>query len=443
MEAVITIPIKELNEVCTKPDRKFSTKTHFNLTNREYIHDIFKYQKFNDDFAKNIIVQNNGKKDFIGSFKPSYVEFLDSIIEALNFKSEKTITDDEELTKKLEERIEFLRTLPDDAWLYNHFPVLYRNLQDGRNYINEVEKLKKNPLYEEVAKEEEHYYYACAMKKSLYNFIKSQTTSYERFIAKRHEYRDLISKKNYNKFIKENYDQDKLAMYLAHKYLSVCEEHITNKSILKKYIKLLDKYVSSSYKKDVSITVNGMYIDYRNIYARIKNVHEALNKIDAKVEWILISEGKKPTYIKAGLNPKMHIMSQEELNALREAGEAKEKFYNDNPPLLKVYGTLKYSGYIAYIYENGEVLFDMEYNQEYPNSAKGNAIYYMKASYFDIVSGLNKQVLKNHPAVDRIVHAGSWEERAQKIIDREGTEEEKEEAKKLVKRLQEQNEKNI
>ena len=45
MEVIINIPVQELNEVCAKKDRRFSTSTHFNLTNRSYAHDIFKYQK--------------------------------------------------------------------------------------------------------------------------------------------------------------------------------------------------------------------------------------------------------------------------------------------------------------------------------------------------------------------------------------------------------------
>jgi hypothetical protein len=441
MQSIINIPVKELNEVCGLPDRKWSTSTYFNLTNRELVHDKFKYQKFQDDFAENIEVVADDKKGFVGTFRPSYEEFLFSILKALNVNTNRSYIDDVSLTDLLHSRINLLKTLPDEAWLYNNFPVLYRNLQNGRKYIKEVEKEKEDPSMSEIAKEDEHYYYACAMRKDLYNFIKCQTESYRRFVDGRFNFKKLIQSKNYNKFIKENYDQDKLAMYLAHKYLTICEHNMDNKSLLNKYVRLLNRYINSDYNKKVSITVNHSIIDFDEINTRFNIIKTRLDQIDGEVEWVLIPEGKREKYVRAGLDPRTHYMTEEEFNSLVAAGEAKEKFYSDNKPLLKAYGRLKYSGYIAYIYPNGEVLLDTEYNKEYPMGAKGNAIYHMKAMYFEAVSGLDKTVLKQHPAVDRIVHAGNWQKKAQAIIDQPGTEEDKEQAKQLVKRIIEQNEK--
>ena len=65
----------------------------------------------------------------------------------------------------------------------------------------------------------------------------------------------------------------------------------------------------------------------------------------------------------------------------------------------------------------------------------------MKAIYFDMVSGLDKQVLKKHPQVGTINHNETWTTRAQKLLDYKGTPEEQEQAKQLVKRIIEQNEK--
>ena len=181
METRINISVKELNEVCALPDRKWSTKTHFNLVNRSLVHEVFKYQKFQDDFASIIVCTNDGKGDFIGSFKSSYEEFLFSIINALGLNPKKEYVDNEDLTKKLHEKIAFLKTLPDEAWLYNNFPVLYRNLQNGRKYIKEVEQSIKNSEYIEMAKEDKDYYYSCAMSKNFDNFMQKQVESYRRF----------------------------------------------------------------------------------------------------------------------------------------------------------------------------------------------------------------------------------------------------------------------
>ncbi len=443
METIINV--KELNEVCALPDRKWSTQTHFNLTNRENVHEIFRYQKFQDDFVDNILCINDGK-EFIGSFKPSYEEFLKSVIKALNLKLPNGYSDNEELTDKLVERIKLLRTIPDEAWLYNEFPLLYKDLKEGRKYMKEIEEYKNNPIYSSLAQEEEHYFYSCGLRaggirKGFDGFVPKQADVYLRFVDRRKGYKELIEKQDFNNFIKDNYDQDKLAMYLAHKYLLDAEKSPSKIRILNKYNKLLEKYISSNYDKTVSIKVNNERIDYNNIIDRFNNLKNRIKKIDAEVPWKLIPEGKRAKYVKAGLDPMKHYITEEELNELRRAGEVKEEFYNKNKPLLKAYGTLKYEGYVAYIYENGEVLLDTVYNENEPLKAKGNAMYHMKAIYFDIVSGLDKQVLKRHPQVGTMNHTTSWPKRAQKLIDKKGTEEDKNQAKQLVKRIIEQNEK--
>ena len=443
METIINV--KELNEVCAKPDRKWATQTHFNLTNRENVHEIFRYQKFQDDFADNILCVNDGK-NFIGSFKPSYEEFLKSIINALNLKLPRGYSDNEELTDKLIERIKFLKTLPDEAWLYNEFPELYKDLKEARKYMKEIEEYKKDPAYSELAKEEEHYFYSCGLRAGGYRrgfdgFIPKQADIYLRFVDRRKSYKELIEKQDFNNFIRDNYDQDKLAMYLAHKYLLAAEKSPSKRRILSKYNKLLEKYISSNYDKTISIKVNDERIDYANIVDRYNKLTDRIKKIEGEVPWTLIPEGKRDKYVKAGLDPMKHYITPEELIELRRAGEAKEEFYNKNKPLLKAYGTLKYEGYVAYIYSNGEVLLDTVYDEAEPLKAKGNAMYHMKAIYFDIVSGLDKQVLKKHPQVGTMNHTTSWPERAQKLLENEGTKEEQEQAKQLVKRIIEQNEK--
>ena len=443
METIINV--KELNEVCAKPDRKWVTQTHFNLTNRENVHEIFRYQKFQDDFVENIACVNNGK-DFIGSFKPSYEEFLRSIIKSLNLKLPRGYSDNEELTNILIQRINELKCIPDEAWLYNEFPELYKDLKEARKYMKEIEEYKKDPAYSELAKEEEHYFYSCGLRagghrRGFDGFVPQQADIYLRFVDRRKAYKELIEKQNFDKFINENYDMDKLAMYLAHKYLLAAEKSPSKRRILSKYNKLLDKYINSSYDKTVTIKVGNEKIDYNNIIERLNKLKDRISKIDGEVPWTLIPEGRRPQYVKAGLDPMTHYMSEEEIEALKKAIEVKEKFYEKNEPLLTAYGTLKYDGYVARIYPNGEVLLDTVCEENNLRKAKGNAMYHMKAIYFDIVSGLDKQVLKKHPQVGTMNHTTSWPERAQKLLENEGTKEEQEQAKQLVKRIIEQNEK--
>ena len=442
MEIIINIPVKELNEICAKPDRRFSTSTHYYLNNRDYVHNIFKYQKFKDDFADNIVCVNNNTGNFIGSFKPSYKEFIYSVLKALNIDPQAANLSDDELTKIMNDRLRILRNIPNEAELHNEFIVLYRNLQEGRKYIKEVTQEEQNiPAYKDMTDEDKKYFYSCGMRKGFDNYIDCQVEIYRRFIEQRLQYKEYIQKKNYNDFIKSNYDMDKLALYIAHRYLTICENNIDDKRLLKNFYKLLEKYINSSYSKKAEITIKHQIIDYDNIMKRIDNIKEHLKVEDAEVDWTLIPEGRRDKYVKAGLDPIIHIYSQEEIDNLRRAGEEKEKFYKKNPPLLTVYGRFKYSGYVARIYKNGNVILDTDYIENCPKTAKGNAIYHMKAIYFDMVSRLDKTVLKEHPAVDRLFHSGAWQDRVQDLIDSEGTQEEQQEAKELVKRLIEENEK--
>lgn len=444
MEMIINV--EELNKVCALPDRKFSTQTHYKLTNRELVHEVFGYQKFQDDFDINIRYTNDGK-NFIGTFRPSYTEYIKSIIKTLNLKLPKGIRDDDNLTNLLLDKVEILRTVQNSADLHNEFPLLYRIFQDGKKFMKEIESEKGNPIYKEKNKEDNKYYYSCGLRShgsrgGFDDFVPIQVEVYKRFVERRKDYKKLVDAYSYDDFIKENYDISKLAMYIAHKYLEICERSADNRNLLSKYAKLLDKYINeNSYDKTTSITIDHKIIDYDNILSRVNLLNTRINKMDGEVPWVLIPEGKRTKYIRRGLDPQSIIMTEEALNALREAGEEKEAFYKKNEPLLKAYGTLKYKGYIAYIYPNGEVLLDTLYDANRPSTAKDNAIYYIPARYFDMVSGLDKQVLMRHPAVKRIYHAGNWQERAQKIIDAPGKQEEQEQAKQLVKRIIRDNEK--
>ena len=453
MEIIINIPVKELNEICAKPDRRFSTSTHYYLNNRDYVHNIFRYQKFKDDFADNIVCVNNNTGNFIGSFKPSYKEFIYSVLKALNIDPKAANLIDDELTKIMNDRLRILRNIPNEAELHNEFIVLYRNLQEGRKYIKEVTQEEQNiPAYKDVTDEDKRYFYSCGMRKGFDNYIDCQVEIYRRFIEQRLQYKEYIKNKNYNVFIRNNYDQDKLAMYLAHKYLKVCEDNINNKKYLLYYMKLLNKYVNSDYKKDISITVDGKRIDYDNILSRIKELKTRTDKmIVVQVKWPLIPGGEKTTYVKTAGDPQKHYLTQEELDELRRVGNEKDNFYLKNSPMLKIYGSVlkqygilpEMSDYVAYVYPNGEILFDTEYDENRPHKVKGNAIYHMRSIFFDMVSGLDKQKLKRHPQVGTINHNETWTTRAQKLIDREATEEEKEQAKQFVKRIIEENEKDL
>lgn len=414
---------------------------NFSWRNRQNIHDVFLYKKFNDDFVEHVDCFNDGKY-IIGTIRPSYDEFLEKLVRLLNVSIKGKIKDDDDLTKRLLEKVEVLKKITNEWELKEKFPLLYKDLQDGRRYYNDLQKLRRQEGYsEEQYASGEHYYYSCALKKSLPNFIDTQVKLYTRFVTKRKELKEKMSATSFNAYIKNNFDLDKLYMYVMHEYL-VKAESSKNREEIKKYINWIERYLTSARRKDISITTDsGMKVDYDNIVKRLGNLKRVVNDNSSLVDWIIIPEGRDLSKVRdAQQEQKVTLMTLEEMERLRQKGERKRAFYETTPYMVKALGLRRYHGYIAYIYDNGEVILDREYIPTAPSSATGDAIYNLKVMDFEELSKYDKQVLMHHPRVGRMNHTSTWEERVTKIIERPGTEDEKEEAKQLVKRLKEKHE---
>ena len=155
-------------------------------------------------------------------------------------------------------------------------------------------------------------------------------------------------------------------------------------------------------------------------------------EIDKVVEWEIIPNGEPPKKCESKGNSRITIMNVDEVNRLHKIGTEKKKFYESSNCYAKAIGLKKYKGYIAYIYENGEVILDTLYNDEHPKTATGNSIYNLKISDFRTLSRLDKKKLKKHENVKCIYHSGNWMDRVNKIINREATEKEKETTREYV-----------
>ena len=59
----------------------------------------------------------------------------------------------------------------------------------------------------------------------------------------------------------------------------------------------------------------------------------------------------------------------------------------------------------------------------------------MKAINFEVLSKLDKVSLRKKKEVKRMIHRNNWEDRVRKIIEKDGTKEDIESAKTLVKKL--------
>lgn len=430
----INVSLETLIRECSlhkRPD--YDMFLDFRLKNRENIHEVFKYKKFNDDFTDYVTCYNDGS-EIIGVFRPSFDEYLHKLALFLGVPLDKMIGESE-YYKKLKERIERLSKVTSERELEIEFPELYKDLIQGRRYMLELDQMEKKTSH--PLEEERHYFYACALKRRLDRFIATQVELYTRFLEYRNQYLKKIETTNYNNYIRTYFDKNKVAMYITHLYLKICESS-TDPKVIRKYLNLVERYLQSNYSKEVRLQDdNGEIIHFHNIeyrYEKLKN-----QQIEDRVDWIIIPNTKNYTGVKhkAVQVPRVTLFNYLEMEELRKKGSIKQSFYEQTPYLAKVHGLHKYQGYIGYIYPNGEVILEKEHNPDRPKSDRNNAIYNIKAINFEALSQLDKAKLKKCPGVKRIVHAGNWQKRVEDIIEREGTKEEQEQAKQLIKRIKE------
>lgn len=464
--ATVNIDINKLIDTCSNGRKtKEELLKDFNAINDKNIHEVFKYRKFNDGFIDKLTCYNDGDK-IIGTMCPSYKEFLEKIFTTLNVNPQLRhliSKDDQDLEDVLKARIDVLLNLQDEAMLSREFPVLYRTLQDGRNARHDIDRrkseLKKNTTIsqderekqkEKLIKEEKHLH-RCALspafvsKDKNHSFIHLQAKLYTRFVEKRKEYKKLIEQNDYNKYICKNFDIDKIALYVVYGYLNAIDAY-TDRDKQLKYYHLVELYLNNpAVKKDVEIFVDGIDINYDLISNRAKAAQKKLNRVDIKLEWELLPVGSGYKTVGGSDTTKRNVQMTEDqlevINKKRErnikVGKEQTEFFMNTNYSAKAIGLKTFAGYFAYIYPNGIVVLEKDFKEKYPSTAEG-AIYVMEAKNFELLSGIGKTDLIYHPLLlDHIPHRDNyWDKAVKEFIDKEGTPEEQEESKELIKKMQ-------
>ena len=418
MKPMVNLQVDKLIKYCS--NNKISDKElleKIKLLNRDsnsIVHNVFKYRKFNDDFVDRITIYDDN------TIKFCYDEFLIKLFKYLNIDTKPNSLNEEEINKVLLDRLNLLRSIKHAPELFREFPTI------KEDYFKGIEYLDNN--------KDDKYYYQCALYRSLPKYMERQKELYTRFVLRRNDYKEKIKQSSLNDFFKEYFDMDKVMIYIVNNYINICN-YIDDKKLIKEYLELINKYLDSTYDKSVEIEVeDGKKINIDVIKKRLLQVKAKLSPEISIVNWELVPPGKNISSEKTDSRRKITI-SSEELNRLRLKGQQKQEFYKKTNPIAKVFGTQKYEMYVAYIYENGEVILDTIYDDYNPRTAIGNAIYNIKARDFENVSYLDKKELGKHPNVTKINHSKKWMDRVDEIINREALEEEKDDAKKLIKRL--------
>ena len=438
---IANLSLHTLIRECSKdPQEARKHYSYFEMVNRSRIHEVFAYKKFNDDFIDNLTVYNNGEY-LIGRIRPCYDEFIAKLMIILNIKPLDKVADDDSLTRILLERVEVLKGITSEIELKHEFPYLYKDLQDGRRYIRNIEAQRDfddNKEREEELADKEHYYYSCGLRRSLTNFVRTQSEVYKRFIERRHELKEKQASTSYNGYIVNNFDMNKVYMYTMHEDLRICEKS-NDEELIKFYLRLIDKYLESDKDKNCYIiTDENIRVDISSILIRVENLKKRIRDNSNVVEWILVPEGKDYKRVRRAERKheeKPFIFNYEEVQRLKNIGAKKKTFYEATPYIAKAVGLRRYRGYVAYIYANGKVILDREYNEDNPKTAVENAAYIIEAKDFEELSREEKPALIRNPKATRKYHTDTFEQRIKSIISKEGTEEQQEEAKKLVHRL--------
>ena len=133
--------------------------------------------------------------------------------------------------------------------------------------------------------------------------------------------------------------------------------------------------------------------------------------------------GKKDDVVQV-LNRHYSHLSDEERRVIvtkkYELYERKINFFEKTNYVFKLYGVSEFDGYVAYVYENGEILLE-KYFSDYTECmpASGDAIYNLNIYNFEDKSKMSKIALMKDSSVKRIIHCATFEEQAKKIIEKE------------------------
>ena len=444
-----------ISQCILDPKEKKYLFSSVNCSTHKFVHDIFRLRKYGYDFGDFFTIYSDGE-EIVGSIRPSYDEFINFLSKALNTHLDSVI-DDDNFEEVCRERIQVLSQIKSVDGLQREFPIIYQDFIHGREYKRILESQKDGMTLEEY-KEKSNYYFSSALKYTLENFIPIQVTLYKRFLDRRREYLERIQRVSANRFLSEHIDMNKLTMLVVLKYIELCEDS-DDYSFISDYLPFIQKYISatdidyscsvydkkrhlvdieeivSRYYRLVSKVKNRYLVDTEEIVSRYYRSVSKVKNRDIIVNWELVPEGAELFPLVREERPRKLSMSSSEIDRLRDLGEKKTRYYEESGYYVRVLGKMKYKGYIAYIYPNGEVILDREYNSNSVSTASGNAIYHMKLSDFLILGRENKTTLQKDPRVERIIHSKKWMERINKIIQREGSEEELEEVRQFVKNI--------
>ncbi len=205
-------------------------------------------------------------------------------------------------------------------------------------------------------------------------------------------------------------------------------EILKKNQVIEEYLKIVKPF--SSYQEFLEAKVSKTWNRIKN-----KKIAEQI-----RLNWELIPNGSKYTLSNYQKGSGKHIMpgnsikKQLELKKSYDLVEEKLEYFSSTNPLFELTGFDTFTGYTAYMYQNGVVVFEKFFKQigkkerKFMIPVNGEAIYAMNFQEFADLSKYTKIELIqeistfHNPNVKRILHTqnGSWKNRLDIIINGEG-----------------------
>ncbi|MGN1371319.1 MAG: hypothetical protein ACI4XM_03490 [Candidatus Coprovivens sp.] len=471
---------------------ELNTQTLLNecSSNREQLEKEFSLLK---ELYRTNIIKINGytkaKEDFFDYFRliTSYknaetkiyispIPFINKLKRFLNVTNPSTDFNDQQLSQELLKKVEELKNITSITELKEKFPYIYADYELSINAYHQIKKYEErhsnNRTIEIVSTINRQYniYNSSALDTDFHRFILKQSTLYRNLIVRRQFVEGYTNRSSIDFSMFQGLDKEKFELYLADKYLEKAYETEDDK-IKQQCIYYIATYIRETKVSNIVIKNDqGQNISFKHIVRKYKKLLQSnpiLKPIDEQrenfkgyhikhvenhvkkyfftnVDWQIIPPGTETELNRKvidSLNRQYNYLTPEEkekkILERYSTYERKRRFFDNSGYIHKLYGQNAFEGYIAYIYPNGEILME-KFFDDYENCIPtiGEAIYNIRAMYFDNLSKLSKPTLIKDKRCKRIIHAGNWEEKAQGIINHEATKETKEEVKQLLLRIQ-------
>lgn len=418
---------------------------------KKYQLDTFGCYKFGDDFASTITLWGN-EENYLTGIRFNYYELVIKLQKILNINNCK-FNLDKDIIALIKERIRLLSSIQTEEELKKYFPIIYKDFGEGKklyhsyknNYRrnrNKNSSIKQKKIRKKEADDNKKYYQDCGFRNSPRSFVKEQTKFYNKMLLNLNNTYNYIIGNNFKDSLFRFFNIDRMNLYIMNKYVD--RLLICNDERLKQiYVSIIDSFLDKELDKELYIhDEKGNIIKYVDVLRKYNNfILKNRKREEYVVDWVLLPEERmleNEEQMRAVYGGQVNISP--DIKKYLDANYRKLKFYEVNPYnrkrcLAKAKGLYFNEGYTAYIYDNGEILLDKIATPNNIKSSIGNAIYNLNIYNFEELSPKSKFILRKDKACPIIIHDENWEDKAQKIINKESTTDSKENTLKFIKKI--------